>query len=108
MMNSEFATEKGDRHDVVTNNWSYVMARTYRRKRERHEYYWVLHDWESRLPYGYWVQTRPPIQSRAQGYCAFSFRQDGHHGRVCTALVPQGVRSPDSHWQQPHAAALAG
>lgn len=29
------------------------MARTFRRKRECHEYYWVLHDWESRLPYGH-------------------------------------------------------
>jgi len=35
------------------------MSRTFRRKRERHEYYWVLHDWESRLPYGHWVQLDP-------------------------------------------------
>ena len=35
------------------------MARTFRRKRERHEYYWVLHDWESRLPFGHWVQLDP-------------------------------------------------
>jgi hypothetical protein len=51
--------KKGDCHDLVTNIWSYVMARTFRRKRERHEYYWVLHDWKSRLPYGHWVQLDP-------------------------------------------------
>lgn len=26
------------------------MARTFRRKRERHEYSWVLHDWKFGLP----------------------------------------------------------
>jgi hypothetical protein len=35
------------------------MSRTFRRKRERHEYYWVLHDWEAKLPYGHWVQLDP-------------------------------------------------
>ena len=25
------------------------MSRTFRRKRERHEYYWVLHDWDFNL-----------------------------------------------------------
>jgi hypothetical protein len=35
------------------------MSRTFRRKQERHEYYWVLHDWEAKLPYGYWVQLDP-------------------------------------------------
>jgi len=35
------------------------MSRTFRRKREHHEYYWVLHDWESKSAYGQWVQIDP-------------------------------------------------
>ena len=35
------------------------MARTFRRKQERHEYYLVLHDWGSHSPYGYWVRVDP-------------------------------------------------
>ncbi len=47
------------------------MARTYRRKRERHEYFWVLHDWESRLPYGCWVQLDPRSKAGRKAIARF-------------------------------------
>ena len=31
------------------------MSRTFRRKRERHEYYWVLNDWDFSLSFGHRV-----------------------------------------------------
>lgn len=50
------------------------MARTFRRKQERHEYYWVLHDWESKLPYGQWVQL--DLQSKAGRRAIARFHSD--------------------------------
>ena len=50
------------------------MARTYRRRRERHEDYWVLHDWESRLPFGHWVQLDP--RSKAGRKAVAHFHSD--------------------------------
>ena len=47
------------------------MARTFRRKRERHEYYWVLHDWESRLPFGHWVQLDPRSKAGRKAIARF-------------------------------------
>ena len=35
------------------------MSRTFRRKHMQHEYYWVLHDWDSHAPYGLWVRIDP-------------------------------------------------
>ena len=72
-MHNEFqiCSEKGDRHDLVTNYWSYIMSRTIRRKRERHEYYWVLHDWESRLPRGHWVQLDPRSEAGRKAIALF-------------------------------------
>jgi hypothetical protein len=35
------------------------MSRTFRRKQERHEYYWVLRDWDSHAPCGSWVRIDP-------------------------------------------------
>jgi hypothetical protein len=50
------------------------MARTFRRKQERHEYYWVLHDRESRLPYGNWMPLDP--RSRAGRKAIARFHSD--------------------------------
>ena len=50
------------------------MARTFRRKRERHEYYWVLHNWESRAPFGHWVPLDP--QSKAGRKAIARFHSD--------------------------------
>lgn len=36
----------GDCHALVTNNWNYIMARTFRRKNAKHEHAWVLRDWQ--------------------------------------------------------------
>ena len=71
------------------------MARTFRRKRECHEYYWVLHDWES-FPTGSGCSSTCNPRPGAQSDRPFPFRQGGHHGRFGAALVPQGVRPPDS------------
>jgi hypothetical protein len=47
--------EEGGRHDVVTDNGSYVMARTFRRRQQRHEYRWVLRRFEPGVPYPGWI-----------------------------------------------------
>lgn len=47
------------------------MARTFRRKRERHEYCWVLHDWDSRLPRGHWVQLAPRSKAGRKAIARF-------------------------------------
>lgn len=47
------------------------MARTFRRKRERHEYYWVLHDWEAQTPYGHWVQLNPRSKAGRKAIARF-------------------------------------
>ena len=47
------------------------MARTFRRKRERHEYCWVLHDWESRVRCGHWVQLHPRSKAGRKAIAIF-------------------------------------
>lgn len=62
---------RGGRHDVVTNYWSYDMARTLRRKGERHEYDWVLRDWESGRPYWHRVQIDPRSKAGRKAIARF-------------------------------------
>lgn len=50
------------------------MSRTYRRKRQRHEYYWVLHDWDAPISYGHWIQLDP--QSKAGRKAIARFHSD--------------------------------
>lgn len=38
------------------------MSRTFRRKRERHEYYWALRDWELHAPQGH----GNPLEARSR------------------------------------------
>ena len=47
------------------------MARTFRRKQERHEYSWVLHDWVFRHRYGHWVQLDPISQAGRRAIARF-------------------------------------
>ncbi len=47
------------------------MARTFRRKRERHEYRWVLRDRESDLPYWYRPQLDPRSTAGRQALARF-------------------------------------
>jgi len=47
------------------------MSRTFRRKREHHEYYWVLHDWESKSAYGQWVQLDPRSKTGRKAIARF-------------------------------------
>ena len=47
------------------------MARTFRRKRDRHEYYWVLHDWGAKTPFGHWVQLDPRSKSGRKAIARF-------------------------------------
>ena len=47
------------------------MARTYRRKQERHEYYWVLHDWDAHAPHGQWVRIDPRSEKGRRALARF-------------------------------------
>lgn len=47
------------------------MARTFRRKREHHEYRWVLHDWASDLDYGHRVQHDPRSKAGRKAIARF-------------------------------------
>ena len=82
------------------------MSRTFRRKHERHEYYWVWHDWDSRTPYGYRVRIDP--QSEKGRKALAGFHSDKAVTMLSAALVPQGVRPTDLQFQRPHAAPLLG
>jgi hypothetical protein len=57
---------------------------TFRRKQQHHEYFWVLHDWGPRLPYGRWVQIDP--RSRAGRKAIAGFHSD--------KTVTMGVSAP--------------
>lgn len=47
------------------------MARTFRRKRERHEYRWVLRDQEFHLPYWHRVQLDPRSKAGRKAIARF-------------------------------------
>ena len=47
------------------------MARTFRRKRERHEYYWVLYDWDSPHSHGKWLQLDPRSKAGRKAVARF-------------------------------------
>ena len=69
------------------------MARTFRRKQQRHEYYWVLHDWESRLPYGRWVQIDPRSMAGRKAIARF------HSDKTVTmsGSAPRWYRKASDH-----------
>jgi hypothetical protein len=47
------------------------MSRTFRRWGTRHEYRWVLHDWESGLPHDRWSRIDPRSQAGRKAIARF-------------------------------------
>ena len=69
------------------------MASTFRRKKERHKYYWVLHDWESRLLRSGRVQLDP--RSKAGRKAVARFHSDKTAARGDSA--PRWYRKVSDH-----------
>ena len=69
------------------------MAHTFRRKRERHEYYWVLHDWEFRVSRGHWVQLDPRSKAGRKALARF------HSDKIVTmgGSAPRWYRKVSDH-----------
>ena len=69
------------------------MAHTFRRKRERHEYYWVLHDWASRFSRGHWVQLDPRSKAGRKALARF------HSDKIVTmgGSAPRWYRKASDH-----------
>ena len=47
------------------------MARTFRRKQERHEYHWVLRDWRSAVRHGAWEELDPDSKAGRKAIACF-------------------------------------
>ena len=52
------------------------MSRTFRRKRERHEYYWVLLDWDFNFPFGHRVLLDPHSKAGRKAIACFHSEND--------------------------------
>ena len=69
------------------------MARTFRRKQERHEYRWVLRDWRIDFPRGIWVDIDPRSKAGRKAIARF------HSDKVATMNVaaPRWYRKVSDH-----------
>jgi hypothetical protein len=65
------------------------MARTFRRKRDRHEYYWALRDWEA----GRWAQLDPRSKAGRKAIARF------HSDKAVTrgGAAPRWYRKASDH-----------
>ena len=71
------------------------MSRTFRRKQERHEYYWALHDWESKAPFGQWVPLDP--HSKAGRKALARFHADNGKAVTVGGSAPRRYRKASDH-----------
>jgi hypothetical protein len=69
------------------------MSRTFRRKRERHEYYWVLHDWDLNLPFGHRVFLDPRSKAGRKAIARFHSDKAAIVGRT----APRWYRKASDH-----------
>ena len=69
------------------------MSRTFRRKRERHEYYWVLHDWDFNLSFRHRVMLDPHSKAGRKAIARFHSDKAAIVGRS----APRWYRKVSDH-----------